>query len=556
MATHIKNKILQSIGLVFEKSEGSKLEDNLFRQINSELEVLAGYFRVSRTQAFFLAHIFALNYQGDTVDFSDLVKHLKCNPMKLLVYSKDLEVLKEKRLVKSERSRHRPDVALSNDQLTINEKVTHAILNDQPLPEIQNRAKNVLDVLEKIYELGRQSEDKEIYPEDIYFMSNSIIESHLEYPLLKKVYQMKLDRKDAFLFLYIVWETVTGHETVSIGSICDIMFRRPVRSVMYAQELLNNENELVKQDLVEIVPESFFADNKLKLTDISLRLLHESGLKLSAKNTKNMQVTRPADINYKPLFYNEENQQHIDLVHDLLREENLQKTRQRLRQKNLPEGVTILLYGPPGTGKTETILQLAKSTNREIIQVDISHSKSFWYGESEKIIKKIFTGYKSYARQCEVMPILLFNEADAIITKRVDRSHPGGGNQTENAIQNIILEELENIEGIFIATTNLAENLDTAFERRFLFKIRLDIPGILVKAKIWKSKLPHLSDDECGMLASAFNLSGGQIDNVVRKYAMHEILYGTLLSVNEIAGLCREEQLMKNSRNRIGFLKN
>jgi SpoVK/Ycf46/Vps4 family AAA+-type ATPase len=68
----------------------------------------------------------------------------------------------------------------------------------------------------------------------------------------------------------------------------------------------------------------------------------------------------------------------------------------------------------------------------------------------------------------------------------------GSGNvdQTENAIQNIILEEMENLDGILIATTNLTENLDKAFERRFLFKIRFDKPTLEAKTNIWKDKIP------------------------------------------------------------------
>ena len=68
---------------------------------------------------------------------------------------------------------------------------------------------------------------------------------------------------------------------------------------------------------------------------------------------------------------------------------------------------------------------------------------------------------------CKVKPILLFNEADAVFSKRKDVNN-GNVAQTENAIQNIILEEMENLDGILIATTNLADNLDGAFERRFV----------------------------------------------------------------------------------------
>jgi SpoVK/Ycf46/Vps4 family AAA+-type ATPase len=199
-------------------------------------------------------------------------------------------------------------------------------------------------------------------------------------------------------------------------------------------------------------------------------MLQELGLKLFANKKKRDNIIEPAKINSKTLYFNEFEHKQLNLLKTLLQEDNFKETQSRLQSKGLPKGITALLHGSPGTGKTETVFQVAKDTNREIMKVDISQSKSMWFGESEKIIKRIFTDYKAYAKESERMPILLFNEADAIISKRKENS-TSNVSQTENAIQNIILEELENFEGIFFATTNLAKNLDSAFERRFLFKI-------------------------------------------------------------------------------------
>jgi len=195
---------------------------------------------------------------------------------------------------------------------------------------------------------------------------------------------------------------------------------------------------------------------------------------------------------------------------------------------------------------------VAKETNREILKVDTSSAKSMWFGESEKIIKRIFTDYRSHVKNCERMPILLFNEADAIISKRKENGN-SNVSQTENTIENIILEELETFDGIFFATTNLARNLDTAFERRFLFKIEFHKPSTTVKAKIWSAKLPQLTDLECETLAGLYDFSGGQIDNIVRKNEIQEIIYGISVDFNHILGFCETELLSKNNRVKIGF---
>lgn len=265
-------------------------------------------------------------------------------------------------------------------------------------------------------------------------------------------------------------------------------------------------------------------------------------------------IIAPNQIFTKNLFYNDSEAKQLDILKQILHNENFRATQQRLAAKGLPNGITALLHGFPGTGKTETVLQLAKETNREIIKVDISQSKSMWFGESEKIIKRIFTNYKSYAKDCEIKPILLFNEADAIIGKRKETGN-SNIDQTENTIQNILLEELENFDGIFLATTNLVKNLDTAFERRFLFKVEFQKPEISIKAKIWNSKLPHLTENECSTLANCFDFSGGQIDNIIRKNEIYEIVHGITVDFNNIVEFCNSELLLRNKSFKVGFTK-
>lgn len=162
--------------------------------------------------------------------------------------------------------------------------------------------------------------------------------------------------------------------------------------------------------------------------------------------------------------------------------------------------VACLFYGAPGAGKTETVYQLARRTGRNIMRVNISEIKSSWVGESEKNIKNVFNKYRFLVERSEAAPILLFNEADAILGKRMEGAERAV-DRMENSIQNIILQEIENMEGILIATTNIAGNLDKAFERRFLYKIEFERPDIQAKCAIWKSMLPELNEDEAECLA-------------------------------------------------------
>jgi SpoVK/Ycf46/Vps4 family AAA+-type ATPase len=176
-----------------------------------------------------------------------------------------------------------------------------------------------------------------------------------------------------------------------------------------------------------------------------------------------------------------------------------------------------------------------------------------WYGESEKKIKALFDRYRAAAQSSDIAPILLFNEADGVSGKRKEI---GNGNhsidQTENTIQNIILQEMENLEGILIATTNMNKNMDKAFERRFLYKVEFETPSLDARTSIWKSIIADLCNDDAATLAGEYNFSGGQIENIARKRTVKSILSGETPTLDTLRAYCQEELLEKEA-GRIGF---
>jgi SpoVK/Ycf46/Vps4 family AAA+-type ATPase len=255
----------------------------------------------------------------------------------------------------------------------------------------------------------------------------------------------------------------------------------------------------------------------------------------------------------KTLFYNTQEREQVRSLTKLLDKEHFLEVQQRLLAAGMRKGFACIFYGAPGTGKTETVYQIARETGRNIMMVDISETKSMWFGESEKLIKKVFEQYNSYVKKSTVAPILLFNEADAVIGKRRDSASSNVA-QTENAIQNIILQEMENLEGIMIATTNLTQHLDNAFERRFLYKIEFQKPTAETRKEIWQTLISSLKPDEAKELADSYDFSGGEIENISRKYTVENILYGDILSLSDLHRFCQTEKLDNNQRKRIGFV--
>jgi SpoVK/Ycf46/Vps4 family AAA+-type ATPase len=260
-------------------------------------------------------------------------------------------------------------------------------------------------------------------------------------------------------------------------------------------------------------------------------------------------------IKPKKMFYNAKESAAIQKLNSLLHEENYRKIQGRLDGKGMRKGFACLFSGGPGTGKTETAWQIARETKRNVMMVDISETKSMWYGESEKKIKEIFDTYRTAVENSEIAPILLFNEADAVIGKRQETNSIGYPvDQTENTIQNIILQEMENLSGILIATTNLTQNMDSAFERRFLYKITFDKPGTESRKGIWSALLPDLPEDAAAELSSQFELSGGQIENIARKVEVDAIINGNAPGMDMLVQYCKDEsQNAFNTTKRIGF---
>lgn len=181
----------------------------------------------------------------------------------------------------------------------------------------------------------------------------------------------------------------------------------------------------------------------------------------------------------------------------------------------------IIFYGPAGTGKTMSALSLAKSMKKAVLSFDCSKILSKYVGESEQNVRKIFDTYKNIAANCKQSPILLLNEADQFLSTRVESS--GGADKMHNQMQNIFLEQIEKFDGVIIATTNFLESLDTAFSRRFEYKIEFKKPDYKDRVEIWQRALPKNAsfDDEFSIENVAnYELSGAQIIMVVKNTAL------------------------------------
>lgn len=182
----------------------------------------------------------------------------------------------------------------------------------------------------------------------------------------------------------------------------------------------------------------------------------------------------------------------------------------------------IIFYGPAGTGKTMSALSLAKSLKKQILSFDCSKILSKYVGESEQNVRKIFDTYKSICKEAKIEPVLLLNEADQFLSSRME-SGTSSADKMHNQMQNIFLEQIERFEGVLIATTNFLQSLDSAFSRRFDFKIEFKKPNFNERLIIWQKIMPENVNFEENFSfneLAKFELSGAQITLVLKNTAL------------------------------------
>lgn len=549
--------VLEILCNVYGKVEKSKLSKEKLRKAQKEIDLLNEYLGTSSIQSVLFCVIFSLGYKRrGSVDLEDIAAYLETSELDIVRYKKDIDFLCEKCFVEVEESTcSRSKMPMASSIFSINPNLSDCIMNNQNLSSV-NIKKTTLDRYDFVKSISDLIENRDDDDLPFTWLKRKLLlaeEKSCDLDFVKQTKKAIPEPEDRLLFYEVCDDFIqTNRRASDVGITLKDIYGSTRLMLSAAHSLKDGKNQLIKDEFVSLTKGGLFEDSEIILTEKGKQLFLQEDIGLFVKTVSDKDLLKPENIKSKSLFYSTEVKDQIDFLQTNLQSEQLRNLRQRLDDMNMPKGVCALFYGTPGTGKTETALQIAKATNRAIMQVDISQTKSCWFGESEKKIKEIFDKYRQLCKDAEQTPILLFNEADAVLSKRKD---VGTSNvaQTENAIQNIILQEMETLDGILIATTNLANNFDAAFERRFLFKVKFEKPTIEAKMNIWNNKLSWLTPDDSKRLAETFDFSGGEIDNIVRKATMDELITGKHSSIEQLISLCSNERLENAERKKVGF---
>jgi hypothetical protein len=174
-------------------------------------------------------------------------------------------------------------------------------------------------------------------------------------------------------------------------------------------------------------------------------------------------------------------------------------------------GVRLLFAGLPGTGKTLAAEVLAGALGVDLLVVDLAGVVSKWIGETEKNLSVLFDQAES------TRAVLFFDEADALFGKRTEVSD--AHDRYANIETSFLLARLDRFDGVAVLATNLRQNLDKAFVRRFDAIVDFPEPGPAERAAIWRrhmpSSAPLAEDVDLEALADRFPMSGAMIRNAV-----------------------------------------
>ena len=542
-----KTDLLMAFEQIVEKAKDSQLNKEFYRKTDKYIKYVSDKLDLTKEQSVMMA-LFINRSDDSSIRISELSEDVKCSTVRMIRYMNDIDTLEHREFIRCCRERNRVSYRVPFEVI---EAFKH---NERYIPRKCTglTCQELFGELEDIFELRK---DNEITYEVMAQKINDLFRDNKELEYVSRVEQYDLSEETKMLLVLFSHLCVNNNDDNIGFHDLDFLYGDKREWNRVKSRLAKGDHMLFLLTMIENNNDDGMVDREsFRMTDYAKSELF-SELSLKSRNNRKIEkdLIKHKKIVEKKFFYGESIQNQIDELSQLLDESQYQVIHSRMKEFGFRCGFTCLFYGAPGTGKTETVLQLARQTGRDIMQVNVSQIKSCWVGESEKNIKSLFDTYREMVKKSATTPILLFNEADAIINKRMEGAQ-SAVNKMENSIQNIILQEMENLDGILIATTNLAQNMDKAFERRFLYKIKFEKPTLEARMHIWHEMIPSLSESETKILAEKYDFSGGQIENIARHNAINNILYGAKgNTIESLMTYCDSERLETKGNRKIGF---
>jgi hypothetical protein len=348
----------------------------------------------------------------------------------------------------------------------------------------------------------------------------------VRFPFDQFVQTHQLCREEADILLVLLYNESTGRgqgRLTSGNDILNILFSSPVEALR-ASRFLGAASTLVSHGLVRVLAEEEGSNFLRAAYEVSEKTLREilgvrtrpvagesAGLHADALIEGPYRIVTPRFALDRVILDAPVRVQLEDILWQVRDGRLFYEEWEMGRLLEKGRGVVVLLSGLPGTGKTMSAEGLAGSLDKKLIVADYSQLESKWIGETEKNIVAVFRA----ARDADA--VLLLDEADAILAGRLDGGHYN--DRAYNRQVSLLLQELEQFDGLCILTTNREMSLDEGLARRIGASIHFGVPGPADRERIWRSlvspRVPLAAGVDFTDLAAAFPLCGGHIKNAV-----------------------------------------
>ena len=554
----ISKDLLSAVQKLSSAIKGEVLNDQLINELIPDSKPLIDFYDITHFQALIFSVYMEAKLRDRDIDLERMVEIFGKNLSVLADVNVAIDELLAKKIVFNKRSNFEIRRGSSaSSTISVTEAVANALMKGDKSLLQAAKVDNFFALLNQIRELIIKRIDLILTTEEMCDEVMGLLHLNKNFPEVEWLFSFKdITKYDISILLNISIEHIEGAEEISIDKMIKETYSDIQDRVRYTRKVKENQCPLFTNDLIVHSDEEFNFLNFVRLSNHSMEVLLGGYNETIAKQVKPKLCTvyKAENIKKEKLFYNEEEQKQIDTISKALEEENFQKLKNKLSESGLKTGINILLYGVAGGGKTSTVMQLAAQTGRDVFFLDISSVQSKWVGDSEKQLQSVWTSYKECRKTMKKAPILLFNEADAILGTRMNAE--SFASKSFNTLQNIMLQNMEDFEdGIFIATTNLATHLDPAFERRFLYKVEYMKPKEQVRMKILRNVFKDVSDKTLQYISDTYELTGGQIQNIRKKILIKSFLEDTLDYEDLIITLCKDEFILsKSKRQPIGFV--
>lgn len=542
--------LLSLIESITWSAEGIRLEFKMMAEKDA-ITTLADFLSVTRDQAVLFAVITEMSLQQN-VTMDMLARFMNCKMVRMMAILDNLEALEQRLLIKRIGGADKRREAFSQLAFTVPKHVLEVLRKADNSLLGKKSAINFPALLDQLKQALNDREDDIISVAQFMHECEDLLEQGKNLPYVHYLNGKLNKTSSKIVTLILILSGLTGKTDNPPENFYEVVFSNLRDQVEFNRLISTGQHELLRSGVL-VVSGSGHEGRSLNLGSASQNLLFIDFPELFEQAVPAEGLMLHHKIAKKVLHFDPEINDRISDLERLLGAQEFNRYRERAKMLGVSHGITAIFFGHPGTGKTELALQIARKTRRNLMMVDLSETRSMWFGESEKNVRRIFEQYRDALKTSPTEPILFINEADGLLSRRLDIGKTAQSiTHTQNLIQNILLQELEDFNGILIATTNLTGNLDKAFERRFLLKIDFPRPGSGVRQQIWLSKLPELSPEMALTLAERFDFTGGQIENQVRQLLMKRVLNEDLDLFETLLQTCEQETGFTD-RKPIGF---